>query len=56
MKIFDSDDYGTEIQALWIDDSKVDEIANRYKIKEAPTAATVNASYRRPLEHGMSKK
>lgn len=27
MKIFDSTDYGTEIQVLWIDDDKVDEIA-----------------------------
>lgn len=50
MKIFDSDDYGTEIQALWIDDSKVDEIANRYKIKEAPTVAAVNASNRKLLK------
>ena len=48
MKVFDCDDYGTEIQVLWIDDNKVDEIANKYKIKEAPTVAAVNASDKKP--------
>ena len=28
-KVFDCDDYGTEIQVLWIDDDTVEEIANK---------------------------
>ena len=37
MKVFDADDYGTEIQAFWIDDDMVEQIANKhikFKIKQ----------------------
>ena len=42
MKVFDSDSYGTEIQALYVNDSVVEEITNNNisKIKRAVRGAT----------------
>ena len=56
MKVFDSDEYGTEIQVFWIDDDMVDNIAqNNLKISfrknkrvlDAGTSKTLGNNKRR---------